>query len=197
MMDKGHTPARNNGKFALKLCLIAVGMFVFAVGVLPPMYDVICEITGLNGKTSDTAASSEDVVVQEDRVITVQFLAKADPGMPWDFKPNIRSIKVHPGEIKLVDFHVRNRDSAVIVGQAIPSVSPANATPHFKKTECFCFTQQELEGGASLDMPLIFYVDPNLPKNVSTITLSYTLFNITDRVTDRIAQDPTAVAAAN
>jgi cytochrome c oxidase assembly protein subunit 11 len=91
-----------------------------------------------------------------------------------------------------VDYHVRNRESVAIVGQAIPSVSPASATAYFKKTECFCFTQQALEGGASMDMPLIFYVDPDLPKNVSTITLSYTLFNITDRV----AQDPAALATA-
>lgn len=182
MTDTGSTPTQNHARLARKLGLIAAGMFVFAVGVLPPMYDVICDITGLNGKTSDEAYSAEDAVVQEDRVITVQFLATADPAMPWDFKPNVRSIKLHPGEIKLVDFNVRNRDSIAIVGQAIPSVTPASATPYFKKTECFCFTQQELEGGASMDMPLIFYVDPDLPKNVSTITLSYTLFNITDRV---------------
>lgn len=190
MTDQGNTPKQDNARLARKLCFIAVGMFVFAVGVLPPMYDVICDITGLNGKTSNEADSAEDAVVQEDRTITVQFLATADPDMPWDFKPNTRSIKIHPGAITLVDFHVRNRESVAIVGQAIPSVAPANATPYFKKTECFCFTQQELEGGASMDMPLIFYVDPDLPKNVSTITLSYTLFNITDRV----AKDPTAVA---
>lgn len=197
MTDKGHPSAGSNGKFALKLGLIAVGMFVFAVGVLPPMYDVICEITGLNGKTAGRAQSAADAVVQEDRVITVQFLAKADPAMPWDFRPNVRSIKVHPGEIRLVDFHARNRASATLVGQAIPSVSPAVATPHFKKTQCFCFEQQELAGGDSLDMPLIFYVDPDLPKNVTTITLSYTLFNITDRVTDRVSQDSTAIATRN
>ena len=190
MTDASNTPTQNNAKLARKLCLIAAGMFVFAVGVLPPMYDVICDITGLNGKTSDEADSAENAIVQEDRVVTVQFLADADPGMPWDFKPNVRSVKVHPGEIKLVDFHVRNRDTGVIVGQAIPSVTPSSATQYFKKTECFCFIQQELAGGASMDMPLIFYVDPDLPKNVSTITLSYTLFNITDRV----AQDKTAVA---
>lgn len=191
MTDQGNTPKQDHAKLALKLCFIAIGMFVFAVGVMPPLYDVICDITGLNGKTSNEAVSAEEAVVQEDRVITVQFLAKADPGMPWDFKPNVRSIKIHPGEIKMVDYHVHNRDSMNIVGQAIPSVSPSNATAYFKKTECFCFTQQELAGGASMDMPLIFYVDPDLPKNVSTITLSYTLFNITDRV----AQDPTAVAS--
>jgi len=180
-MTASRPPSSNHARLAGKLGLIAIGMFVFAVGVLPPMYDAICEITGLNGKTSDTADSGEAAIVQEDRVITVQFVADTDPAMPWDFKPNVRSVKIHPGEIKLVDFHVRNRDSERIVGQAIPSVTPAAATPHFKKTECFCFTQQELQGGDSMDMPLIFYVDPDLPRNVSTITLSYKLFNITDK----------------
>ncbi len=180
-MTDNSAPTPDHGKLARKLTLIAVGMFVFAVGVLPPMYDAICDITGLNGKTANEADAADKAVVQDDRVVTVQFLADTDPAMPWDFKPNTRSIKVHPGEIKMVDFHVRNRDTGKIIGQAIPSISPANATTFFKKTECFCFTQQELLGGASMDMPLIFYVDPELPKSVSTITLSYTLFNITER----------------
>ena len=190
-MTESGTPKTNHGKLAGKLVLIAILMFVFAVGVLPPMYDAICDITGLNGKTANEADTAENAVVQDDRIITIQFLANTDPDMPWDFKPNTRSIKVHPGEITLVDFHVHNRDLNRIIGQAIPSISPANATTHFKKTECFCFTQQELLGGASMDMPLIFYVDPDLPKNVSTITLSYTLFNITERV---IQEDKPAVA---
>lgn len=188
-MTESNTPNAQHGKLAAKLVLIAIGMFVFAIGVLPPMYDAICDITGLNGKTANEADSADDAVVQDDRVITIQFLANTDPGMPWDFKPNTRSIKIHPGEIKMVDFHVRNRDANRIIGQAIPSISPANATTYFKKTECFCFTQQELTGGDSKDMPLIFYVDPELPKSVTTITLSYTLFNITERVVDKKPAD--------
>ena len=173
---------QNSIRLAKRLGLIAVGMFVFAVGILPPMYDVICDITGLNGKTSNEADSADAAVVQEDRLITVQFLADTDPEMPWDFRPVERSIQVHPGEIRKVDFHVRNREPNWIVGQAIPSLTPSQATPYFKKTECFCFNQQELQGGDAKDMPLIFYIDPNLPKSVTTITLSYTLFNITDKV---------------
>ena len=89
------------------------------------------------------------------------------------------SVKVHPGEIRQVDFHVRNPSQRVIVGQAIPSVSPGQASPYFKKTECFCFNNQELAGGQEADLPLIFYVDPELPKSVTTITLSYQLYDIT------------------
>ena len=181
-MTEQNASAQESIKLAKRLTLIAISMFVFAVGVLPPMYDVICDITGLNGKTANEADSAEAAVVQEERLITVQFLADTDPAMPWDFSPVERSVKVHPGEIRKVDFHVRNRDAQWLVGQAIPSVTPSQATPYFKKTECFCFAQQELPGGDAKDMPLIFYIDPDLPKNVTTITLSYKLFNITDRV---------------
>lgn len=191
-MNDQHARTQDSIKLAKRLTLIAVGMFVFAVGVLPPMYDVICDITGLNGKTANEADSADSAVVQDDRIITVQFLADADAAMPWDFNPVERSIKVHPGEIRKVDFRVRNRESQWIVGQAIPSVTPSQATPYFKKTECFCFAQQELQGGDSKDMPLIFYIDPDLPKNVTTITLSYKLFNITDKV----RQEATRVATA-
>jgi len=178
-MSEQHDIKQANSKLIKRLALIVVGMFVFAVGVLPPMYDAICDITGLNGKTSGEAADASEAVVDQERSITVQFLADTDPDMSWDFKPNTFSMKVHPGEIHKVDFHVRNPTSRLIVGQAIPSVAPAQATPYFKKTECFCFNNQELNGGAEMDMPLIFYVDPEIPKSVRTITLSYRLYDIT------------------
>jgi cytochrome c oxidase assembly protein subunit 11 len=174
-----------NSKLVKQLSLVVVGMFVFAVGILPPLYDVICDITGLNGKTSNEAARVEDAVMDEERTINVMFIADTDPDMPWDFAPEQRSIKVHPGEIKKIDFRVKNRTDEWLVGQAIPSVSPSQATPYFKKTECFCFNEQELAASDEKDMPLIFYVDPELPKSVTTITLSYQLFNITDRVAGR------------
>ncbi|MCG8312915.1 MAG: cytochrome c oxidase assembly protein [Pseudomonadales bacterium] len=180
-----------NNRLIKKLSFIIVGMFVFAVGILPPMYDAICDITGLNGKTANEAADATEAVVDEERSITVMFIADTHPDMPWEFKPVERSIKVHPGEIRKVDFRVKNTTGDWLVGQAIPSVSPAQATPHFKKTECFCFNEQELDGNSEKDMPLIFYVDPELPKSVTTITLSYQLFNITDRVID----EKNAVAA--
>lgn len=179
-MSDQHDIRQANNKLVKRLLFIVLGMFVFAVGVLPPMYDAICDITGLNGKTSNEAADANDAVVDAERSITVQFLADTDPAMPWDFKPNVFSIKVHPGEIHKVDFHVRNPTTRLIVGQAIPSVAPAQATPYFKKTECFCFNNQELNGGAEMDMPLIFYVDPEIPKSVHTITLSYQLYDITE-----------------
>lgn len=186
-MSEQPTQQQQNSRLVKKLLFIVVGMFVFAVGVLPPMYDAICDITGLNGKTNDKPADTENAIVQEERTVEVQFLADTDPDMVWDFKPNTFSIKVHPGEIHKVDFHVRNPSTTLIVGQAIPSVSPAQATPYFKKTECFCFNSQELNGGEEMDMPLIFYVDPSLPKSVRTITLSYQLYDITEKEQSNLA----------
>ena len=176
------TQQQLNNQLVKKLLFIVVGMFVFAVGIMPPMYDAICDITGLNGKTDNTPADAENAIVQEDRTVEVQFLADTDPAMIWDFKPNTFSMKVHPGEIHKVDFHVRNPSAKLIVGQAIPSVSPAQATPYFKKTECFCFNRQPLQAGTEAELPLVFIVDRDLPRAVNTITLSYTLFDITERV---------------
>ncbi|MAR89677.1 MAG: cytochrome c oxidase assembly protein [Pseudomonadales bacterium] len=173
------TRKQSNARLVAKLMVAVVAMFVFAVGILPPMYDAICDITGLNGKTASEAADTSGAQPDAERTVTIQFLADTDPDMVWDFKPNVFSVKVHPGEIRQVDFHVRNPSQRVIVGQAIPSVSPGQASPYFKKTECFCFNNQELAGGQEADLPLIFYVDPELPKSVTTITLSYQLYDIT------------------
>lgn len=168
-------------KMAKQLVIGAIGMFAFAMFVLPPMYDVFCEITGLNGKTNTTAAKTENMEAQKERTVTVQFLADTDNGMPWEFKPKVRSIEVHPGEIKRVDFYVNNKTTQTIVGQAVPSVSPSYGAQYLKKTECFCFNHQELEGGNDMDMPLIFFVDPEIPDHISTLTLAYKLFNITEK----------------
>lgn len=172
-----------NTKLVFKLLGGVVAMFAFAVFVLPPMYDVFCEITGLNGKTSNTAAQASQAVNQE-RLVKVQFIADTAQGMPWEFKPKVRSMTVHPGEMQRVDFYVRNPKSEKIVGQAIPSVSPARGTNYLKKTECFCFNNQPLEAGGETDMPLVFFIDPDLPEDINELTLAYKLYNITDKAED-------------
>ena len=174
---------QENLKMTRNLVLGAIGMFAFALFVLPPMYDVFCEITGLNGKTNAEAETEvANLEANMERTVTVQFIADTDNAMPWDFKPKTRSIKVHPGEIKRVDFYVNNRTADTLVGQAIPSVSPSYGAQYLKKTECFCFNQQELAGGDDMDMPLIFFIDPEIPDHISTLTLAYKLFNITERI---------------
>lgn len=165
-------------KLVAKLLVTVVGMFVFAVWIMPPIYDVFCDITGLNGKTGEQyqAVSAE---VDKSRTLTVQFFAANNETMPWEFKPMLKSIKVHPGEEIEVKFYAKNNTSRDMVGQAVPSLVPYKAAEYFHKTECFCFNNQPLKAGESAELPLRFIVDLDVAKSVRTITLSYTLFDIT------------------
>lgn len=172
----------SNRKLTIKLVGVVIGMFVFAIYVMPPMYDLFCEVTGLNGKTGGRYQATESIV-DTSREITVQFLATNNESMPWAFKPQLQSIKVHPGEEVEVRYLATNPTSSTMVAQAVPSVVPFKAAEYFHKTECFCFNQQPLDGGESAELPLRFIVDQDVPKQVHTITLSYTLFDITDRLT--------------
>lgn len=169
-------------KTTLKLMGVVVSMFVFAIWVMPPLYDVFCDITGLNGKTGGRYEAVESKI-DLTRTVTVQFLATNNENMPWSFKPEIQSIKVHPGEEVEVRYLATNPTQQAMVAQAIPSVVPFRAAEYFHKTECFCFNQQPLDGGQSAALPLRFIIDQDVPKQVHTITLSYTLFDVTDRVT--------------
>lgn len=155
-------------------------MFVFAVFVMPPLYDVFCEVTGIGGKTGGPYQVVE-AGIDESRTVKVQFVATNNGAMPWDFSPVIHELKVHPGEPVETRFFAKNRTGKDMVAQAIPSVTPFSASAFFHKTECFCFNQQPLAAGAEADLPLVFIVDRDLPKAINTITLSYTLFDITDR----------------
>lgn len=165
---------------SVMLGLLVCGMFVFAMWVMPPMYDAFCAITGLNGKTGDKyeAVSS---TVDTQRVIEVQFIANNNAQMPWKFGPEVQQISVHPGEQTRVNYLAKNPTDLDMVGQAIPSLVPFKAANYFHKTECFCFEQQALLAGAEAILPMIFIVDQDIPKHINTITLSYTLFDVTDR----------------
>ncbi|PCJ92502.1 MAG: cytochrome c oxidase assembly protein [Porticoccaceae bacterium] len=174
-------------KTLVKLLVGVVGMFVFAVFVMPPLYDVFCDITGIGGKTGGPYQVSESGV-DLSRSVKVQFIATNNGAMPWEFTPKVYEVRVHPGEATKVEFYAKNRTSRDMVAQAIPNVTPFNAAEYFHKTECFCFNQQPLEAGAEADLPLVFIVDRDLPKAIKTITLSYTLFDVTDRVNGSLAQ---------
>lgn len=167
-------PARQKRQLRV-LSLSVVGMFVFAVFIMPPLYDAFCELTGLNGKTNNTAAAATSEVDLE-RTITVEFLTSVDAGLPWQFTGERNAIEVHPGQINTVNFAVVNNAGQAIIGRAIPSVSPAQGASHLKKTECFCFREQTLQAGQTLDMPVVFYIDPDLPKSIKTITLAYRFY---------------------
>lgn len=167
-----------NSKMVMKLAAIVVGMFGFGFALVP-LYDVLCDALGINGKTSDIAAVYESVEIDKSRLVTVDFITRINTGMPWQFSTETKRIKVHPGEMNQVDFLVKNPASTRIVGQAIPSVSPGPAAIYMNKTECFCFEQQTLQAGEELLMPMRFYVDPQLPKDITYFTVQYTLYNVT------------------
>ena len=178
--ENAQTP-KSNKKVVTKLVFIVLGMFGFGFALVP-LYDVFCDITGLNGKTNNSAAVYSADGIDTSRTITVQFITRTAKGIPWKFEPVINEIQVHPGEMKFVNFYAKNESNKDIVGQAVPSVSPGIAAAYFQKIECFCFTQQPLKANESVEMGLQFYVDMELPEDITTLTLSYTLYDITQNI---------------
>lgn len=170
-----------------KLVVAAIGMFAFVFVVMVPLYDVLCEALGINGKTNAQAYTAAQTGVDESREITIQFVATNNQGMPWEFKPSVTIMKVNPGASNDTVFFASNPLPDAMVAQAIPSVSPSRAAEFFHKTECFCFNQQPLAGNSSAEMPLQFIVDQDLPRDIKTITLSYTIFDVTDMVSGAVA----------
>jgi cytochrome c oxidase assembly protein subunit 11 len=170
-----------------KLSMLAVAMFAFAVFVMPPLYNLFCDILGIGGKTG-SAYQAVEVEVDTSRSVEVQFVAMKNETMPWDFYPRETSVSVHPGEPRSVIFYAHNRTGKDMVGQAIPNLVPFNVADYFHKTECFCFNNQPLASGEEADLELVFIVDPDLPTSINTLTLSYTLFDITDRSRSMLAQ---------
>lgn len=177
MIDKSETKLSST-RLVFRLGLVVVAMFGFGY-LMVPIYDVFCDITGLNGKTSDEVAVAP-VIVDTSRTITVDFDSTLNESMQWDFKPEVRKLQLHPGEVATVSYRVRNRMAHEVTGQAIPSIAPGEAAEYMKKTECFCFTQQTLNAGEEKLMPVTFYVDPDLPEDVHYLTLSYTFFDVTN-----------------
>ncbi|QHJ86803.1 cytochrome c oxidase assembly protein [Aequoribacter fuscus] len=170
-----------------KLVAVAIAMFAFVFVVMVPLYNVLCDALGINGKTDGSQYTSVPVAVDESRTITVQFVATNNEGMPWEFGPSVTAMKVHPGAVNDTVFFARNPLPKDMVAQAIPSISPSRAVKYFHKTECFCFNQQPLQANANAEMPLQFIVDQDLPKDIQTITLSYTIFDVTDAVNGSVA----------
>lgn len=155
---------------------VVAGMFAF-VFALVPLYGVICDVTGLNGKASNQKALIVDTTPDLSRTVTVEFLASVNESMPWDFRPSVKRMEVHPGKMYRTSYSARNMTDHAMVGQAIPSVSPGLAATHFKKTECFCFTEQLFQADEERDMPLVFMVDKDLPEDIHVVTLAYTFFD--------------------
>ena len=164
-----------NSKIVIRLLAAVIGMFGFGFALVP-LYDVFCDITGLNGKTGDQVALSEAWKVDTSREIRVEFIASLNEEMPWEFRPLTKSVTVHPGEPTRIDYVAINKTNHRISGTAVPSVVPGLAAQYFQKTECFCFTEQVLEAKEEKIMPVIFVIDPDISEDINEITLSYTFF---------------------
>lgn len=164
-----------NKKLVRKLIWLVIGSLLFAFALVP-LYDVLCTLTGLNGKTNNTAAVIAKAKVDETRWVNVQFTSNVMPGLGWNFYPKQASIRLHPGKIETVIFIAKNTTNEIATGRAVPSITPGIAAANLKKIECFCFVNQSLKPGEEKEMPLRFFVSPELPKDVSDMTLSYAFF---------------------
>jgi cytochrome c oxidase assembly protein subunit 11 len=161
------------------MLIIVVGMFGFCFALVP-IYNVFCQATGLNGKTSGQARRPV-AKVDYDRKVTVELLATLNEFIPCEFSPIHKKHTFHPGEYMETVFRVKNLTDKPMVVQAIPSVTPGLGARHINKVECFCFVRQPLEPNEEKDFPLVYTVDPLLPHGMKTLTLAYTLFDVTDR----------------
>jgi len=164
-----------NQQMLVKLLVVAAIMFGFGFALVP-FYRAICDALGINNvlKPDQVVTSQVDAT----RLLTVEFDTNLRSDLPWTFKPDEKSVRIHPGDLTVVTFEVRNNSNRPVTGQAIPSYGPQLAARHFKKLECFCFTQQTLAPGEVKRMPVAFIVDAQLPRDVNTVTLSYTFFEV-------------------
>lgn len=167
---------QRNQRLMWRLVLVAVLCTGFGFALVP-LYDVICRVTGLNGRTNATAAVVPlNTQVDKTRRVRVEFLSHSMPGVSIEFAPQEFTMDVHPGALAQVNYVATNTSDRVFVGRAIPSVTPAVAAPHFKKIECFCFSEQTFQPGETRVMPVVFTVDPEMARELGTVTLSYSFF---------------------
>lgn len=155
-----------------------VGMFAFAFALVP-LYDAFCRVTGINGKVDTTAQALVHEAVDDTRVVTVQFITRGSAGLPWRLEAETRQVRVHPGQSTEVHFAFHNQSDDESWGRAVPSVSPSEATRHLRKVSCFCFEEQRLAAGERLELPLVFQLTRDLPPEIKTVTLVYTLYPVT------------------
>ena len=170
--------AQPNRPLIFRLLILVVAMFAFGFALVP-LYDVMCKALGINGKTGDQYRQSQ--VVDQGRQVRVQFLSTNSADMPWGFYPKAEELNVHPGAVNEMLFVAQNPTDKPMTAQAVPSIAPSMAAVYFHKTECFCFTQQRLQPGERIEMPVRFIVDRDLPQDVKHLTLAYTLFDVTAR----------------
>lgn len=173
-----HDGVNQHRELIVKLTLMAGGMFAFGFALVP-LYYVFCDITGLGGRTSDSAQQVQEAV-DESRTVRVEFVASLGQMAPWEFEPTQSSMEVHPGKLYTTQYFAQNLTQQKLTGQAVPSVSPGQAAKHFKKVQCFCFSNQTFAPAEGRDMDVVFMVARELPEHIDTVTLSYTFYAIDD-----------------
>ena len=161
------------------LCFSVLGMFTFSFALVP-LYDVFCEVTGLNGKIELEATTNQNLETDIGRDVSIQFVSHNNEQMPWIFRPSESQIKIQTGKYHTATFYVKNPTNKRMIAQAIPSVAPSNAASHLKKLECFCFEEQELAPGEEALLPVRLIFDDELPDSIKSVVLSYTIFDVTD-----------------
>lgn len=197
----------SHGKLVRKLTLVVFAMFGFGFALVP-MYNLVCDAFGLNGRfleiqddsynAAQGRAEGKKLAARRDtsRTITVQFTTTLNQNMSWEFRTMTNSLELHPGEIKQVRFYAKNKTDETVIAQAVPSIAPSKAVKYFTKMECFCFNQQTFKPGEAKEMPLVFVVDPDLPSDVKTITLGYTFFD-TNKNAELEPHNPERLAVAD
>jgi len=175
---------RDNAATLKKLIVVACVMFGFGFAMVP-FYKKLCEIAGLNNIAKPAAV--ENTQVDASRFVTMEFDSNVRSGLPWSFRPVEKNVRFHPGELVHVEFEVRNESDRALTGQAIPSWGPQVAGRHFRKLECFCFTQQTLQPGETRRMPVVFVVETSLPDDVNYVTMSYTFFQVEGRAREAVS----------
>jgi cytochrome c oxidase assembly protein subunit 11 len=169
-------PTRRNAPLIAKLMLVVVAMFGFGYALVP-MYRVICEITGLNGYLQDGPSEVRLTGVDRSRLVTVQFVANVGEYGPWRFQPTVATMQVHPGELYTTHYTAENTRDEPVIGVARYGVSPGKAARYFAKPDCFCYSDQMFQAREKRELPVTFFIDPNLPAAVTTVTLSYTFYD--------------------
>lgn len=168
-----------NARLVVKLLLIVVGMFGFGFALVP-LYNIFCDITGVNAKVGVAAVAEQSYVIDPSREITLEFVTSVNQSTPLKFGSEVAKMKVVPGQSYRVNFWAENLMPDTLIAQAIPSVTPGLASQYLKKTECFCFSQQDFRPGETRVMPVQFVIDPKLPESYRSVTLAYTFFDVTD-----------------
>ena len=191
--SKGEATKRSTRKLVTGLCVLTLAMFGFGYALVP-LYNVFCEITGLGGKTGRLSEEVAELTeADKSRLVTVEFVTNVNSALPWEFRPKVAKVSVHPGAETLVFFEAVNNEAHAITGHAVPSVAPNAMARYLNKTECFCFTQQVLAAGETKNMPVKFVVDPKLPEHVRTLTLAYTFFEAQETADKTPENDGNAV----